>query len=58
MYNNIMTYTEEFEQLFEDSDIMKISGCVGMRTNDDKIRFLSRFGVGRNKSEVLHNFKT
>lgn len=34
-----MTYTEEFEQLLEDSDIMIISGNVGMRTNDDKIRF-------------------
>ena len=39
MYNNTMTFTEEFEQLFKDSDIMKISGAVGMRTNDDKISF-------------------
>ena len=38
-YNNTMTFTEEFEQLFKDSDIMKISGAVGMRTNDDKIAF-------------------
>ena len=28
-YNNTMTFTEEFEQLFEDSDIMKISGLLG-----------------------------
>lgn len=34
-----MTFTEEFEQLFEDSDIMKISGSVGVRTNDGKILF-------------------
>ena len=39
MYNNTMTFTEEFEQLFKDSDIMKINGVVGMRTNDDKISF-------------------
>ena len=36
---NTMTFTEEFEQLFNDSDIMKISGAVGMRTNDGKISF-------------------
>lgn len=34
-----MTFTEEFEQLFKDSDIMKISGAVGVRTNDGKISF-------------------
>lgn len=39
MYHNTMTFTEEFEQLFKDSDIMKISGAVGMRTNDGKISF-------------------
>jgi len=39
MYNNTMTFTEEFEQLLKDSDIMKIGGAVGMRTNDDKISF-------------------
>lgn len=39
MYHNTMTFTEEFEQLFKDSDIMKINGVVGMRTNDDKIAF-------------------
>ena len=39
MYNNTMTFTEEFEQLFKDADIMKISGAVGMRTNDGKISF-------------------
>lgn len=34
-----MTYTEEFERLFEDADIMKISGVIGMRTVDDEISF-------------------
>lgn len=34
-----MTYEEEFNKLFEDADIMKISGCVGTRTFDSKISF-------------------
>ena len=33
-YNHIMTFTEEFEQLLEDSDIMIISGNVGTKIND------------------------
>lgn len=49
-----MTYTEEFEQLFEDSDIMKISGSVGVRTNDDKIGFC----LGLELKEINPKFYT
>lgn len=36
-----MTYTEEFEQLIEDSDIIAISGYVGTKTKHGEISFCS-----------------
>ena len=54
MYNNTMTFTEEFEQLLKDSDIMKIGGAVGMRTNDGKISFC----LGLEKKERTPEFYT
>ena len=51
---NTMTFTEEFEQLFNDSDIMKISGAVGMRTNDGKISFC----LGLEQKEINPEFYT
>ena len=53
-YNNTMTFTEEFEQLFNDSDIMKISGAVGIRTNDGKISFC----LGLEQKEINPEFYT
>ena len=34
-----MTFTEEFEQLIEDSDIIIISGNVGTKINDSEFSF-------------------
>ena len=49
-----MTFTEEFEQLLKDSDIMIISGNVGMRTNDGKISFC----LGSEQKEINPKFYT
>ena len=53
-YNHIMTFTEEFEQLLKDSDIMKINGVVGMKTNDGKISFC----LGLEQKEINPKFYT
>lgn len=49
-----MTFTEEFEQLLKNSDIMKINGVVGMRTNDNKISFC----LGLEQKEINPMFYT
>ena len=54
MYHNTMTFIEEFEQLFKDSDMMKINGVVGMRTSDDKISFC----LGLEQKEINPKFYT